>query len=50
MPSKEICNLSFKENNLKINIADESYSMMKVSTVEIAKHKKRLVDSVLKLL
>tara|TARA_B100000282_G_scaffold148907_1_gene107226 strand:+ start:678 stop:908 length:231 start_codon:yes stop_codon:yes gene_type:complete len=50
MPSKQICNLSFNENNLKINIAKDAYSLLKISTLEIAKHKKNLVDNALKLL
>ena len=47
---KEICNFSFKQNNLEINIETETYPLAKVSTFEIVKHKKKLVDNTLRLL
>ena len=45
MPSKEICHLVLNERTQKIEFENDSFELMKVSAEEIAKHKKRIVDS-----
>ena len=45
MPSKEICHLVLNERTQKIEFGKDSFELMKVSAEEIAKHKKRIVDS-----
>jgi hypothetical protein len=45
MPSKEICNLVLNSKSQKIQFGEESFELMKVSAEEIAKHKKRIVES-----
>ena len=48
MPSKEICHLSLSTSTNSIVIDGVSYSLEKVSTFELSKYKKKLVDSALK--
>ena len=45
MPSKEICHLVLNQRIQKIEFEKDSFELMKVSAEEIAKHKKRIVDS-----
>ena len=45
MPSKKICHLVLNERTQKIEFEKDSFELMKVSAEEIAKHKKRIVDS-----
>ena len=45
MPSKEICHLVLNQRTQKIEFEKDSFELMKVSAEEIAKHKKRIVDS-----
>ena len=45
MPSKEICHLVLNQRSQKIEFENDSFELMKVSAEEIAKHKKRIVES-----
>ena len=48
MPSKEVCNFSLSSNSKNIMISGVSFELDKVSTLELSKYKKKLVDSALK--
>ena len=48
MPSKEVCNLTLTNSLKRIAIGRETYDLDKVSTVEISKFRKKLVDAALK--
>ena len=48
MPSKEICHLILSTTTNSIVIDGVSYNLEKVSTFELSKYKKKLVDSALK--
>ena len=48
MPSKEICNLVLSNTTKSISIESTTYEIDKVSTLELSKFKKKLVDSGLK--
>ena len=50
MPSKEICYLVLSDNIKKIGFGNDSFVLGKVSAIEIAKHKKRLIEKALKYL
>ena len=45
MPSKEICNLILSDSSKRLVINKTSYELDSVSTLEISKYKKKLVDS-----
>jgi len=48
MPSKEICNLVVTNSSKSISIENNLYELKKISTIELTKFKKKLVDSALK--
>ena len=48
MPSKEICHLILNSSSKCIIIDNISYDLGKVSTLELSKFKKKLVDSAFK--
>ena len=48
MPSKEVCNLVLTNTSKSISIENVFYEIDKVSTLELSKFKKKLVDSALK--
>ena len=48
MPSKEVCNLTLTNSLKRIAIGRETYDLDKVSTVEISKFRKKLVDAAFK--
>lgn len=48
MPSKEVCNLVLTNTSKNISIENVFYEIDKVSTLELSKFKKKLVDSALK--
>ena len=45
MPSKEICNLTLANNTKKLSINNITYELKNVSTVELSKYRKKLIDS-----
>lgn len=47
MPSKEICQLFISNSSKKIVIKDEAFELDTVSTVELTKYRRKLVDSAL---
>jgi hypothetical protein len=47
MPSKEICQLFISSSSKKIVIKDEAFELDTVSTVELTKYRRKLVDSAL---
>ena len=48
MPSKEICNLTIAKSTKSISIENNSYDLKNISTIELTRFKKKLVDSALK--
>ena len=48
MPSKEICHLNLSSSSKTLVIDGKSFELDKVSTLEMSKYKKKLVDSALK--
>ena len=48
MPSKEICHLVLSSSSMTIVIDNVSFDLSKLSTLELSKYKKKLVDSALK--
>ena len=48
MPSKEVCNLTLTNSLKRIAIGRETFDLDKVSTVEISKFRKKLVDAAFK--
>ena len=48
MPSKEICNLTIAKSTKSISIENNSYDLKNISTIELTKFKKKLVDSAIK--
>ncbi|MFL2486075.1 MAG: type I restriction enzyme HsdR N-terminal domain-containing protein [Gammaproteobacteria bacterium] len=47
MPSKEICQLYISNTTKKLVIRGEVFELQKVSTVELTKHRRKLVDAAL---
>ena len=45
MPSKEICNLMLSNNTKRLSINNITYELKNVSTVELSKYRKKLIDS-----
>ena len=48
MPSKEVCHLVLSSSTMNIVIDNIPYNLDKVSTLELSKYKKKLVDAALK--
>lgn len=48
MPSKEVCNITITNSSKSISIENNSYELKEISTIELAKFKKKLVNSALK--
>ena len=48
MPSKEVCSLVISNRSKNLTIDETMYELNKVSTLELSKYKKKLVDSALK--
>ena len=50
MPSKEICNLILTNTTKKLVIDKVNYELLSVSTLELSKYRKKLVDSALEII
>ena len=50
MPSKEICNLTLTKNTQKLSIKNKSFELKGISTVELSKYRKKLVDRALEII
>ena len=50
MPSKEICHLNLSSTSKRLVINGESFELEKISTLELSKYKKKLVDSAFHLI
>lgn len=48
MPSKEVCNLTLTNSLKRIAFGIEAIDIRRVSTVELSRFRKKLVDSALK--
>ena len=50
MPSKEICNLTLTKKIQKLSIKNKSFELKGISTVELSKYRKKLVDRALEII
>ena len=50
MPSKEICNLILTNTTKRLVIDKVDYELLTVSTLELSKYRKKLVDSALEII